>query len=246
MEAPQRDMDFIRPGREAFAGSPADSIDFAVMEHTSLGVVAPLLCDWNDLGNWSALAGAMPQDEHGNTVRGDVVTRETTGSLLYSEDRLLAAIGIADAVVVATPDAVLVARKDCDAQLKQLVTELKARGRSETAFHTRVHRPWGSYEGIGRGDRYQVKRIRVRPGASLSLQMHHHRAEHWVVVRGTARIQRGEEQIFLAENESVFIPLGVRHRLENPGLIELELIEVQSGSYLGEDDIVRFEDHYGR
>ena len=246
MSTAKRDMDFIRPEKEAFSASPADSIDFAVMEHTARGVVAPLRCDWNDLGSWSALADAMAQDEHGNAVRGDVVSKETTGSLLYSEDRLLATIGISDMVIISTPDAVLVTRKGSDQQLKQLVTELKAQGRNETAFHTRVHRPWGSYEGIGRGDRYQVKRIRVRPGASLSLQMHHHRAEHWVVVRGTARIQRGDEQIVLAENESVFIPLGVKHRLENPGVIELELIEVQSGSYLGEDDIVRFEDHYGR
>ena len=246
VEGARQDMDFVRLDSEAFASSPSDSIDYAVMEHTDRGIVIPLRSDWNDLGSWEALATMIPSDESGNAIHGDVFACDTTNSLLYSEDLLLTTIGINNAVVVATPDAVLVAQKPTEAQLKKVVAQLKARGRSETAFHTTVHRPWGTYEGIGQGERYQVKRIRVRAGASLSLQMHHHRAEHWVVVRGTAKIQRGEEQLVLSENESVYIPLGVKHRLENPGRIDLELIEVQSGAYLGEDDIVRFEDHYGR
>ncbi|MDP2811754.1 MAG: mannose-1-phosphate guanylyltransferase/mannose-6-phosphate isomerase [Rhodocyclaceae bacterium] len=249
VELARTDLDFIRLDKESFAAGPADSIDYAVMEQTTDGIVIPLDAGWNDIGAWDALAQSHPAnnvDGAGNLLRGDVLASDTRNSTLFSESRFIAAIGIDDLVVVETQDAVLVAHKTKAQNVKQIVDHLKTQSREEADFHRRVHRPWGSYEGLAQGDRYQVKRIIVKPGASLSLQLHHHRAEHWVVVRGTARITRGEETLTLAENQSTYIPLGEKHRLENPGKIALELIEIQSGAYLGEDDIVRFEDHYGR
>ncbi|MCM8593915.1 mannose-1-phosphate guanylyltransferase/mannose-6-phosphate isomerase [Accumulibacter sp.] len=241
-----RDLDFLRLEPEAFAASPANSIDYAVMEKTDHGVVIPLDAGWSDIGAWDALASIGQSDENCNTQRGDVLALETSNCVLFSEERLLATIGVSNLIVIATPDAVLVAERSRAQEVKTLVEQLKRSARSETEFRHIVHRPWGSYEGLAHGPRYQVKRIVVKPGATLSLQKHHHRAEHWVVVRGTARIVRGDESLLLSENESTYIPLGVVHRLENPGKIDLEIVEVQSGSYLGEDDIVRIEDSYGR
>lgn len=206
----------------------------------------PLDAGWSDVGAWSSLWEVSPQDTDGNILRGDVLAEDTHDSLLYSEHRLLAGVGLKDIIAIETADAVLVVHRDRAQDVKEIVGRLKKQGRSEHQIHRRVHRPWGSYEGIDKGERFQVKRISVKPGASLSLQMHHHRAEHWIVVRGTARVVRGDEEFLLSENQSTYIPIGVTHRLENPGTLPLELIEVQSGSYLGEDDIVRFEDHYGR
>ena len=240
------DQDFTRPDPDAFRASPADSIDYAVMERSDDVSVVPLDAGWSDVGSWSALWEIGSQDDDGNVVHGDTLVEDTKRCYLHGNWRLVAAVGLHDHVVVETSDAVLVAPKDRVQDVKSLVAQLKARGRDEALLHRRVYRPWGSYEGVDRADRYQVKHITVNGGASLSLQMHHHRAEHWIVVRGTARVTRGEEVFLLAENESTFIPVGVKHRLENPGKIPLELIEVQSGSYLGEDDIVRFEDIYGR
>lgn len=240
------DLDFIRVDRLAFTACPNDSIDYAVMEKTALGVVLPIVVGWNDIGSWAALWEIGARDQNGNVVHGDVILHESANSFLYSSGRLLAAIGIEGLVVVETDDAVLVASKDRVQDVKQIVTQLRAEGRKEANLHRRVFRPWGFYQGITVGDRFQVKLITVNAGAILSLQMHHHRAEHWVVVKGTARITKGEESFLLSENESTYIPLGVTHRLENPGVIPLELIEVQSGSYLGEDDITRIEDSYGR
>ena len=247
------DGDFVRLDAEAFAASPADSIDYAVMEKLpatpQLGIsakVVPLDVGWSDVGAWDALWQAISHDGEGNAVTGDVWFEDSTGNLVMAEHRLVACIGCEDMVVVETADAVLVAPKQRTQEVKTIVGRLKAAGRSEAELHRKVHRPWGWYDSIDSGERFQVKRIVVRPGATLSLQMHHHRAEHWVVVRGTAKVTRGEEVILLGENQSTYIPLGVTHRLENPGQIPLEIIEVQSGSYLGEDDIVRFEDHYGR
>ncbi|HFD91854.1 MAG TPA: mannose-1-phosphate guanylyltransferase/mannose-6-phosphate isomerase [Gammaproteobacteria bacterium] len=256
-EAGAEDGDFYRVAREAFEACPSDSIDYAVMEKISghptaaepgwpAAAVIPLDAGWSDVGAWSSLWEVIPQDEEGNIVRGDVMAHGVRNSLLMAEHRLLAAIGVEDVIVVETADAVLVVHKDQAQAVKEVVQRLKSRGRSEHLVHRQVHRPWGCYEGVDAGDRFQVKRITVKPGASLSLQMHHHRAEHWVVVRGTARVTKGEESFLLSENESTYIPIGVTHRLENPGTLPLEIIEVQSGSYLGEDDIVRFEDDYGR
>ncbi|ADH86107.1 mannose-1-phosphate guanylyltransferase/mannose-6-phosphate isomerase [Desulfurivibrio alkaliphilus] len=245
--AGSRDHDFFRVGKEDFAACPADSIDYAVMEKAGeQAVVIPLAAGWSDVGSWSALWEVQPHDEQGNACQGDVMLYQSANSYFYAQERLLVGIGVENLVVVETADTVLVAHKDRVQEVKQIVGELKARNRCEHLTHRRVYRPWGSYEGIDRGERYQVKRITVNPGASLSLQMHHHRAEHWVVVRGTARITRGEEVMLVGENQSTYIPLGTPHRLENPGNIPVEMIEVQSGSYLGEDDIVRFEDNYGR
>lgn len=248
----QRDSDFFRVAADKFLESPNDSIDYAVMEKISAhtgkreAAVLPLDAGWSDLGSWSALGELMKKDDAGNVYQGDVFAKDTRNSLLCSQNRFLAAIGVNDVVVVETPDAVLVVHKD-NAQDVKLVTEyLKEADRSEHIFHSKVHRPWGNYESIDHGSRYQVKRLTVNPGASLSSQMHHHRAEHWIVVSGTAKVTRGEKTFLLGENESTYIPLGVKHRLENPGTIMLEIIEVQSGSYLGEDDIVRFEDIYNR
>lgn len=240
------DSDFVRPDIVAFKASPSASIDYAVMEKAAEVRVVPLAAGWNDVGAWSALWQIGEHDDAGNVMRGDVLVEDTQNSYVHGSSRLIAAIGLRDCVVVETADAVLVAHKDSVQDVKKLVVQLKQSGRSEALLHRRVYRPWGSYEGVDQAERFQVKRITVNPGASLSLQMHHHRAEHWIVVRGTARVTRGDDVFLLSENESTFIPLGVRHRLENPGKVALELIEVQSGSYLGEDDIVRFEDVYGR
>lgn len=242
----QADLDFIRVGREAFEACPDDSIDYAVMEKTHDAVVVPLDAGWSDVGSWSALWEIQPQDEHGNVCRGDVIIEDVNGSYLHSEGRLIAALGISDHVIVETDDVVLVADRSRVQDVKKLVAQVKAQGRQEYRLHKKVHRPWGTYEGIASGGRFQVKRITVNPGASLSLQKHHHRAEHWVVVKGTATVHRGDETLLLTEDQSTYIPLGVTHRLTNPGVIPLELIEVQTGSYLGEDDIVRFEDTYNR
>lgn len=245
------DQDFYRVNKTAFSQSPSDSIDYAVMEKLAgktQGKVAvlPLQAGWSDVGAWDALWDIGAKDETGNVVKGDVVNIESRDSLFYSEGRLLAGVGLHNTIVVETADAVLVANKDRVQDVKEVVAWLKSQQRDEHLTHRRVFRPWGSYEGIDVGERYQVKRITVSPGASLSLQMHHHRAEHWIVVKGTARVTRGEEEFILSENQSTYIPIGTTHRLENPGSIPLEMIEVQSGSYLGEDDIVRFDDKYGR
>ncbi|MDF0752386.1 mannose-1-phosphate guanylyltransferase/mannose-6-phosphate isomerase [Marinobacter sp. 71-i] len=240
------DMDFTRVGTEAFKACPDDSIDYAVMEKTRDAVVVPLDAGWSDVGSWSALWDIQPHDENNNVCRGDVITEDVSGSYIHSEGRLIAALGITDHVIVETDDVVLVADRGRVQDVKKLVAQVKAQGRHEHRFHKKVHRPWGTYEGIAMGERFQVKRITVKPGASLSLQKHHHRAEHWVVVKGTATVNRGDDVLLLTEDQSTYIPLGVTHRLTNPGVIPLELIEVQTGSYLGEDDIVRFEDTYNR
>lgn len=241
-----QDLDFCRLDEAAFAACPADSIDYAVMERTERAAVVPADIGWNDIGAWSALWDVGEKDASGNVLRGDVWLDEVSNSLVRAETRMVAAIGLTDVVIVETSDAVLVADKRCAQNVKKVVEHLKKNGRSEHEFHTRVFRPWGWYEGIDAGERFQVKRIAVKPGAALSLQMHHHRAEHWIVVKGTAKVTRGDETFLVSENESTFIPLGTQHRLDNPGKVTLEMIEVQSGSYLGEDDIVRFEDVYGR
>ena len=246
MEGGQGDLDFIRLEAEAFGACPSDSIDYAVMERTSEAAVIPLDAGWSDVGSWSSLWEVAARDGDDNLIRGDVLNKDTRGCYLHAGSRMVAAVGLEDHVVVETADAVLVARKDRVQDVKEIVARLKAQSRTEAVLHRRVIRPWGSYESIDSAERFQVKRITVNPGATLSLQMHHHRAEHWIVVKGTARIVKGEETVLLSENQSTYIPLGVSHRLENPGKIPLELIEVQSGSYLGEDDIVRFEDSYGR
>jgi mannose-1-phosphate guanylyltransferase/mannose-6-phosphate isomerase len=242
----RHDLDFTRLDADSFTASPADSIDYAVMEKIDNGIVIPLDAGWNDIGAWDALVDATCSDDAGNTLRGDVLTLDTKNTLVYADGRLVTTVGVNNLVVVATPDALLVADKSSAQAVKQVVETLKAQGRIETEFQHVVHRPWGSFEGLAQGPRYQVKRILVKPGSSISLQLHNHRAEHWVVVKGTAKVTRGEETILLTENQSTYIPLGVIHRLENPGRIDLEIIEVQSGAYLGEDDIVRLEDNYGR
>jgi mannose-1-phosphate guanylyltransferase/mannose-6-phosphate isomerase len=240
-----RDGDFIRLDKEAFAACPSDSIDYAVMEKTDAAMVLPVDIGWNDVGSWSALWAVSVQDRDGNARHGDVITVDTRNSYAYAR-RLVALVGVDDIVVVETDDAVLVAHKDQVQQVKEVVSRLKAEQRSQVALHREVHRPWGSYDSIDADDGFQVKRIKVKPGARLSLQSHKHRAEHWIVVRGTARVTRDDEVFDLQANESAYIPLGAKHRLENPGTETLELIEVQSGGYLGEDDIVRYEDAYGR
>jgi mannose-1-phosphate guanylyltransferase/mannose-6-phosphate isomerase len=240
------DLDFCRLNEAAFSASPSDSIDYAVMEHTRDGVVVAADIGWSDVGSWSALADVQQRDADGNVKRGDVYLDATSNSLVRAESRIVAVVGVKDLVVVETRDAVLVAHKDQVQRVKNVVEHLKQNDRSEHLHHTRVYRPWGFYEGIDAGERFQVKRICVKPGEKLSLQMHHHRAEHWIVVSGTARVTCGDKVSLLAENESTYIPIGTTHRLENPGKLPLHLIEVQSGSYLGEDDIVRFEDIYQR
>jgi mannose-1-phosphate guanylyltransferase/mannose-6-phosphate isomerase len=241
------DLDFLRLDAEAFGAAQSDSIDYAVMEHTKNAAVVPVSMGWSDVGAWDALWDISPKSpETGNVEIGDVVAVDCRNSYLRVEEGLLAAFGVEDLIVVATADAVLVAPKDRAQDVKKLVDRLKADKRNELTHLSTVHRPWGTYRSIHIGDRVQVKHITVKPGGKLSLQMHHHRAEHWVVVQGTALVVRGEDQIMLTENQSTYIPLGTQHRLENPGRIPLHLIEVQSGSYLGEDDIVRFEDTYGR
>jgi len=246
MERGTEDSDFYRVNRPAFQGCPSDSIDYAVMEKTANAVVVPFSAGWSDVGSWSALWNVCPRNADGNVIQGDVIAEDTSNALLYAQYRCLATVGIDNLVVVETADAVLVANKDRAQDVKNIVNLMKARKREECKVHRRVYRPWGSYEGIDSGPRFQVKRLTVKPGASLSLQMHHHRAEHWVVVKGTALVSCGENVFNLHENESTYIPIGEKHRLENPGNIPLEIIEIQSGSYLGEDDIVRFEDVYDR
>lgn len=245
------DQDFFRVEKNAFLSSPSDSIDYAVMEKLTANqdvptAVVPLQAQWSDVGAFAALWEIGQKDQDGNVIKGDVKTIASRNSMLLSQGRLIAGVGLTDMVVVETSDAVLVAKREHVQDVKQIVDWLKQQKREEHLIHRRVYRPWGSYESIDVGQRHQVKRITVNPGAALSLQMHHHRAEHWVVVHGTARVTRGEETFIVAENESTYIPVGTKHRLENPGSIDLEMIEVQSGSYLGEDDIVRFEDQYGR
>lgn len=243
----KQDLDFLRLDRDAFAASRSDSIDYLVMERTSHAVVvAAAGIGWSDVGTWSALAAISPRDEQGNTLQGDVIAFDATNTFVRSESRMVAVLGVDDLVVVETADAVLVASKERAQDVKKIVDRLNAAGRVESELHRKVARPWGTYEGVDSGDRFQVKRIVVNPGASLSLQMHYHRAEHWIVVRGTARVVNGDTTLLLSENQSTYIPLGTQHRLENPGKVPLEMIEVQSGAYLGEDDIVRFEDNYGR
>jgi mannose-1-phosphate guanylyltransferase / mannose-6-phosphate isomerase len=240
------DLDFLRLDADEFSKSTDISIDYAVMEHTENAVVIPLNAGWSDVGSWEALWEVGKQDAQGNVIKGDVLLEGTTGCLVNAQERLVAAVGVHDQIIVETSDAILVADKSHSEQVKNIVNQLKAKGRLEGDSHRQVYRPWGSYDSIACSDRFQVKVIVVKPGASLSLQMHHHRAEHWIVVKGTAKVTRGDEVFILSENESTYIPLGTKHRLENPGQIPLELIEVQSGSYLGEDDIVRFDDVYGR
>jgi mannose-1-phosphate guanylyltransferase/mannose-6-phosphate isomerase len=249
------DGPFFRPQAEPFASAPSDSIDYAVMERLGAagpggepfeGVVVPLVAGWSDLGSWDAVWDALDKDNAGNVARGRVLFEGASSSYAHSEGRLVACVGTRDIVVVETADAVLVADRSHVQDVKGLVARIKADHSPEADDHRKVRRPWGFYDSIDHGDRFQVKRIVVDPGSRLSLQLHHHRVEHWVVVRGTAMVTRGEERFLLSENESTYIPLGVRHRLENPGKVPLEIIEVQSGSYLGEDDIVRFDDTYGR
>jgi mannose-1-phosphate guanylyltransferase/mannose-6-phosphate isomerase len=242
----QRDSDFVRLGREAFAGCDSDSIDYAVMEHTRRAAVVPVSMGWSDVGSWDALWEMGDKDQHGNSIEGNVVAEDARNCYLRSEAGLVAAIGIEDLVVVSTADAVMVAPRNRTQDVKKLVARLVKDRRDEADALPTVHRPWGTFTSLHNGHRVQVKHIMVKPGGKLSLQMHHHRAEHWVVVRGTARVTRGDECFLLSENQSTYIPLGVTHRLENPGKTPLEIIEVQSGGYLGEDDIVRFDDQYGR
>ncbi|HEX4895394.1 MAG TPA: mannose-1-phosphate guanylyltransferase/mannose-6-phosphate isomerase [Solimonas sp.] len=241
----QRDLDFVRLDAAAFKACRNDSIDYAVMEKTALAALVTLDAGWDDVGSWTYLA-QRSADARGNRVRGDVLLEDADNNLVQATSRLVSLVGVRDHIVVETADAILVTTRDHAQDVKKVVQRLKADGRSEAQLHPRVFRPWGWYESISAGERFQVKRIQVAPGQKLSLQMHHHRAEHWIVVHGTARVTCEDKVFLLAENESTYIPLGHRHRLENPGAIPLEIIEVQSGGYLGEDDIVRFEDIYGR
>ena len=245
-EGRQADLDFLRFDTGAFLACPEDSIDYAVMEKTEASVVVPLDARWNDIGSWAALWDASEKDPQENCEIGDVLSLGGTGNYINAGSRLITAIGCEDMVIVETKDTVFVAPKSRVQDVKKLVEQLKSKERPEVDYHREVYRPWGKYDCVDMGERYQVKRITVNPGAKLSVQKHHHRAEHWVVVRGTALVLKGEETILLSENQSTYIPLGEIHALENPGKVPLELIEVQSGSYLGEDDIVRFEDRYGR
>lgn len=258
-EQRKADGEFVRVDKDAFAMCPSDSIDYAVMENLATseddpeikvplpeGVVIPLSAGWSDVGSWDALWQVLPKDADGNAAQGDVLLRDCTNTLAVSANRLIACVGVSNLIVVETADAILVTHKEKTQDVKKVVDSLKAQGRSESRTHRKVFRPWGWYDEVDAGMRFQVKRIVVKPQGILSLQMHHHRAEHWVVVRGTARVTRGDESFLVSENQSTFIPLGTKHRLENPGCMPLEMIEVQSGSYLDEDDIVRFEDVYGR
>lgn len=246
------DNEFLRVDKHAFEQCPSDSIDYAVMERLTrdnelpAGIVIPLAVNWSDIGAWNSLWQILAKDDAGNVAKGDVLLDNCSNTMAISESRLVTCIGVENVIVIETPDAVLVAHKDKTQDVKLIVDKLKHQGRPEGQLHRKVFRPWGWYDGIDTGERFQVKRIVVKPGAALSLQMHHHRAEHWVVVRGTARVTRNDEVYLVTENESTYIPLGTKHRLENPGRVPLEMIEIQSGPYLGEDDIVRFEDIYGR
>ncbi|MGE3725500.1 MAG: mannose-1-phosphate guanylyltransferase/mannose-6-phosphate isomerase [Candidatus Sericytochromatia bacterium] len=244
--AGQKDMHFFRPEAHAFEACPALACDYAVLEKTQRAAVLKLNAGWSDVGSWDAFQALLAQDGKGNACHGDVLTFQAQNNLLFSQSRLLTAVGVEDLIVVETPDAVLVTHRSQAQNVKEAVLTMQQMRRPEVENHTRVARPWGFYETVDQGERFQVKRITVHPGQALSKQMHHHRSEHWVVVKGTARVTCGEKIALLTENESVYIPVGTIHRLENPGNIDLELIEVQSGAYLGEDDIVRFEDRYQR
>lgn len=246
LAASEQDSHFLHVPAEQFARCDDESIDYAVMEHTDAGVVVPLDAGWNDLGSWAAIWDVGEQNADGNALQGDVLAFDTRNSLLQSHHRVVATVGVEDLVVIETKDAVLVAHRDKSQQVKQIVQQLQAEQREEFASHPLVSRPWGHYDTVDRGERYQVKRITVLPGECLSLQLHYHRAEHWIVVSGTAKVICGDKEMILSENQSTYIPLGIKHSLSNPGKVPLELIEVQSGAYLGEDDIVRFEDRYGR
>jgi mannose-1-phosphate guanylyltransferase len=241
-----QDMHFTRVDHAIFAACPEDSVDYAVMEKTADAVMVPLDAGWSDIGSWSALWDVSEKDEQGNAFKGDVLNQNSRNTYVHADSRLVATVGVADLVIVETKDAVLVAHKNHVQDVKKIVEQLKNDCRNEHINHREVYRPWGVYDSIDNGHRYQVKRITVKPGAKLSVQMHHHRAEHWIVVSGTAKVTNGDKTYLVAENQSTYIPIGQVHALENPGVIPLELIEVQSGSYLGEDDIVRFEDKYGR
>jgi mannose-1-phosphate guanylyltransferase/mannose-6-phosphate isomerase len=240
------DLDFVRIDRAAFDQCRSESIDYAVMEKTKDAVVVPLDAGWSDVGSWSSLFEVLPSDEEGNVLQGDVLVYDTRDCYVQSTSRLVAAVGMDDHIIVETKDAVLVAPKGRVQDVKELVAKLKKAGRTESALHREVFRPWGSYDSIDGGERFQVKHLSVKPGGMLSLQMHHHRAEHWIVVSGTARITCDDKIFLLAENQSTYIPVGSTHRIENPGKVTLHIVEVQSGSYLGEDDIVRLQDNYGR
>ncbi len=246
MELAQQDLDFLRPDEHSFLQCPSESIDYAVMEKTKDAVVVPLDAGWSDVGSYAALWEVSSKDKNNNVLKGDVISHSTTNSYVHSQNKLITTLGVDNLVIIDTPDAVLVANKDKVQNVKEIVEQLKAQNRSESSRHREVYRPWGKYDSVDTGERFQVKRITVNPGAKLSVQMHHHRAEHWIIVSGTAKVTLGEETLLLSENQSTYIPIGVVHALENPGKLPLEMIEVQSGSYLGEDDIVRFEDKYGR
>ena len=240
------DFGFQRLNAEAFGRCESVSVDYAVMEKTAHCAVVPMSAGWSDIGSWESLWQQAEKDESGNSIRGDVVVSDTKDCYLHSENRLIATVGIQNTIVVETSDAILIADKNSTQNVKRVIEKLSAESRPEENFHRVVYRPWGNFDSVDEGERYKVKRITVKPGARLSVQMHHHRAEHWIVVSGTAKVYRNDEELILTENESIFIPLGHKHSLENPGIIPLEIIEVQSGAYLGEDDIVRFEDKYGR
>ena len=240
------DFGFLRLNRGAFKRCESESIDYAVMEKTDKALVIPMDAGWSDIGSWSTLWEQSDKDQNGNALKGDVIAESTSNSYIHAESRLVASIGMENTIIVETKDAVLVADKSKIQQVKNIVEKLSQQSRPEENFHRVVYRPWGNFDSVDEGERYKVKRITVNPGAKLSSQMHHHRAEHWVVVSGTAKVYREDEELLLTENESIFIPLGHKHSLENPGKKPLEIIEVQSGSYLGEDDIVRFDDKYGR
>jgi len=246
MEGASKDNDFLRVNELAFDACPSDSIDYAVMEKTDDAVVVPMDAGWSDIGSWSSLWDISDKDGNGNATYGDVILHEANNSYIRTDGKLVAAIGVDDLVIVSTKDVLVVAHKDSVQDVKAVAQQLKAESRTEWEHHREVYRPWGKYDSIDSGDRYQAKRITVKPGAKLSVQMHYHRAEHWVVVSGTAKVTNGEKTFILSENESTYIPVGAIHALENPGQVPLEMIEIQSGSYLGEDDIVRFEDVYGR
>lgn len=246
MQDTKADLDFIRIDKDAFKQCRSESIDYAVMEQTQDAVVVPLDANWNDVGSWSALWDIQNKDDQGNVIQGDVITVKSENNYVFSESRLVSLLGVDNLVVIETKDAILVADKSKVQDIKKIVETIKEQGRTEHFCHREVYRPWGKYDSIDHAERYQVKRITVKPGQKLSIQMHHHRSEHWIVVNGTAKIHKGKESFLLTENQSTYIPLGEIHALENPGKVQLELIEVQSGSYLGEDDIVRFEDLYGR
>jgi mannose-1-phosphate guanylyltransferase len=242
----QKDLDFFRLNKAAFSACPADSIDYAVMERTEGAVVVPLDAGWNDIGSWSALWEIDEKDDQNNAMHGDVMLFDTCNSLVHAESRLVTTVGVENLIVIETKDAILVADKSQAQNVKQIVGNLRAHERQEDQYHRVVYRPWGHFDSIEEEERFKVKRITVKPGAKLSVQMHHHRSEHWIVVSGTAKVTKGEKTQLVTENESIYIHVGETHALENPGVIPLELIEVQTGSYLGEDDIVRFDDRYGR